>query len=114
MADTLVQVEEHQSAFVNAASTGISEDAMYAPFVTLINSIISLAETSEIAYIDTHRHSPARAVKHANRRYEASIIPIQIHHLYFRPDGVFVHKCEDGMLPRIRRSNSPASPEDLQ
>ena len=32
----------------------------------------------------------------------------------FRPDGVFVHKRKDGMLPRVRRSNSPVSPEDLQ
>ena len=85
MADALVQVDEHRSAFVNAASTGISEEAMYAPFVTLVNSIIGLAEGSEIAYIDTHRHSPAGAVKHANRRYDASfMIPIQIHDLYFQ------------------------------
>ena len=85
MADALVQVEENRSAFVNAASFGASEEAMYAPFVTLVNSIIGLVEASEIAYIDTHRHSPAGAVKHANRRFETSfIIPIQIHDIYFK------------------------------
>ena len=65
----LTIVRRCRGKFLHSALVETDEEAMYEPFVALVNSIFELVEKSETTYLDYHLFPPRSAVKHADRRF---------------------------------------------